>query len=436
MRFLWQTALKDWRRHRRSPAEFALWLGIPLLIGGLIILAFGGRSGPSPQIHLLVADQDNSLLSGLLIGALSQEAQGGLIRAEEVDPEAGRQQIAQGRASGLLVIPEGFSSAVLKEEPTTLRLLTNPSQRIMPGIITEMLSALVDGSFYLHRLVGDELRLFAEGPPPGRITFTDSFIADFGVRINHLIERLVKYFDPLVINLETVSGEEMLATFEVPAGSPTDPETPESEEAEDSGETNLGLLFVPSILFMALMFMAQSLSGDLWQERMHKTLRRVVISPRSILAFLAGKMLGATGLILLTCTVGLSVGYAFFRLNPLSLPLAIAWSTGAGGLLLALMMLLQVWSPSQRGGNIISIALVFPLMMMGGSFFPFEAMPTWMASVGKWTPNGWALLRLKAIVLQEGNLMDVITGFGGLILATTLLFLLSARRLRRGFAQG
>ena len=29
----------------------------------------------------------------------------------------------------------------------------------------------------------------------------------------------------------------------------------------------------------------------------------------------------------------------------------------------------------------------------GGSFFPFETMPDWMASFGQLTPNGWALVQ-------------------------------------------
>ncbi|UCH83129.1 MAG: hypothetical protein JSW50_11755, partial [Candidatus Latescibacterota bacterium] len=81
MRFIWYTAVKDWRRHRRNPLELILWVGIPLLVGALIALAFGGKSGPAPQAHVLVADEDDSFLSGLLVGALSQEAAGGFIHA-------------------------------------------------------------------------------------------------------------------------------------------------------------------------------------------------------------------------------------------------------------------------------------------------------------------------------------------------------------------
>ena len=418
MRFLWSTIRKDWLRYSRDPAEFALWLGIPLLIGALIILAFGGRGGPQPQSQLLVADEDDSFLSGLLVGALSQEAEGGLIRAVEVTRQEGRKRLDAGKASALLVIPEGFATAALREKPTGLQLLTNPAQRVMPGIVEETLSMAVDASFYLHRLLGDELRALADGPPEGRHTFLDGFIADFSVRLNRVIERLATYLDPVVVTLETGTGED-------------------TEDAEEeSGTDSLGLLFVPSILFMALLFMAQSLSGDLWRERTLFTLRRVVVSPRRVSVFLAGKLLASLGMILVTSVVALSVGYAYFRLSPWTLPLAVAWSASAGCMLLAAMTLLQVHAPSQRGANVISIALVFPLMMLGGSFFPFEAMPDWMAGIGRFTPNGWALLQLKEIIRSEFDLAVVAGRFLALVAVTGLMFWLSVLRLRRGFAQG
>ena len=59
MNFFWSSTQKDLNRRRRDPLSIALWIGIPLVIGLLIILAFGRR--PQPQAHLLVADQDNRL---------------------------------------------------------------------------------------------------------------------------------------------------------------------------------------------------------------------------------------------------------------------------------------------------------------------------------------------------------------------------------------
>jgi len=74
--------------------------------------------------------------------------------------------------------------------------------------------------------------------------------------------------------------------------------------------------------------------------------------------------------------------------------------------------------------------------MLGGSFFPFEAMPEGMAALGRRTPNGWALERFKelttgvvdpAALLSSGALLLCICG--GLFAWATL-------RLRGAFGRG
>jgi ABC-type multidrug transport system permease subunit len=415
MTFLWNTVLKDLRRHRRNPTEFLLWIGIPLLIGALIIMAAGGKGGPEPLAHLLVTDEDQSFLSGFLVGGLSQDALGDVIRAETVTQQEGRTRMAKGQASALLIIPAGFGQAVLREQPVTLQLLTNPAQRVLPGIIEESLGMLSEGVFYLQRLIGDDLRAFADGPPAGRNTFSDPLIAGFSVRINHIIDRISSYLDPLVIQLETI-------------------ETAEAET--DFGFSEFALYFMPGILFMGLLFMSQGLGDDLWKERDQRTLRRVVVSPQRVTAFLAGKLIAGACLMCVVCLAGLCAGYLYFGLNALSFPLALAWATFSGVMFLLLLLQIQLWAASQRAGNIITLTVIFPLMMVGGSFFPFSAMPDWMATVGRHTPNGWALQQLQDILLLRIDLLVIARGFLVLLAVIALLFLLSARRLQRGFAQG
>lgn len=82
------------------------------------------------------------------------------------------------------------------------------------------------------------------------------------------------------------------------------------------------------------------------------------------------------------------------------------------------------------------MVLLFPLMMAGGSFFPFEAMPAWMAAIGKFTPNGWALEELKKILLGRAETVSLGTSFIGLLAVIVILFAVSTHRLRSGFARG
>lgn len=71
--------------------------------------------------------------------------------------------------------------------------------------------------------------------------------------------------------------------------------------------------------------------------------------------------------------------------------------------------------------------------MVGGCFFPFEAMPDWMAHIGRMTPNGWAVLQFKAILGGSTQMQSLATSTAALLAVSAIAFTLSARRLRRGF---
>ena len=412
MTFVWLTARKDWRRIWRNPAQVLIWFGVPLLIGAMIITAFGGRGGPRPQAHVLIADEDGSVLSNFLVGALSQEASGSIIRAEGVEAEEGRKRMRMGGATALLVIPEGFGMAVMREDSTTLTLLLNNAQQFLPEIVEESLTLFADGTFYLQRLVGAELRLIADAMDAGMDSPPDAFVATFAVRINSIVRQVRDHLDPPVIELAV-----------------TDP----GERGEESGPS-FGMLFVPGILFMSLMFMAQGMGDEIWLERKEQTLRRVMTTPRHVAGFLAGKLLAGTVMMGLVSIVGLSAGYLYFRLPAWTLPLAVVWSTLAGLMLTVMMTAIQLFARSQRAGNILTFILIWPLIMMGGSFFPIEALPSWMASIGRLTPNGWALTLLKEILMRDFELLDVGAGFLILLAVIAALFLVGVGRLRGGFA--
>src|SRR5262249_43312667 len=159
-----------------------------------------------------------------------------------VELEAGRARIRKGEGSALLIIPQGFGRALVLNEPAQLKLLTNPAHQILPGIIEEALSIMLDAAFYLQTLFRSELRGFAQGPPRGARTFPDSIIAAASIQVNRLVTRLQAYLNPPLIKLETTVKEE-------------------------SGGFNFAQAFFPAMLFMALLFMAQGMAADLWREQ-------------------------------------------------------------------------------------------------------------------------------------------------------------------------
>jgi len=179
--------------------------------------------------------------------------------------------------------------------------------------------------------------------------------------------------------------------------------------------------------------MAGGFADDFWQERRQGTLRRAVVTPQPIWKLLAGKFLATTILYAAIGALVLPVGYWLFDFGFQTLPLAILWIAFSGTMLYSIFVLIQLFASSHRGAGILANLLVFPLLLVGGSFFPFEAMPAWMAAIGRWAPNGWALEQLKAIL--SGNTAGIGGVFAALSAMVAVLFLISVWRLEGSFAK-
>jgi ABC-type multidrug transport system permease subunit len=400
--------MKDLRRRLADPAALLMWIGLPVVIGVLMSLV-GGDNGPAPKARVLLVDLDQTFVSRLveMAGRSSQAAE--FLDLESVTEEAGRQRMDAGEASALLILPKGFQDGVLREQPTTLTLVKNPSQRIMPAMIEEALKIVVEAAYYAQRLFGEPIRQIADSASSGGGP-SDALVATISQSINQRLRGLETTLAPPVL------------TVSFPG------------ESAPAGEFNFGALFLPGLLFMALLFTAQGMSNDIWTEKTSGTLRRTLSAPEGAGAFLAGKI--AAGVVIMTAATlaALALAVVAFGIPIGRTPLALVWSSFAGAAILCYLIALQLVATSARGGQLLSTMVVFPLIMIGGSFFPFEAMPGWMADLGRWTPNGLAVMQVKHILAGDWTSSALLLSAAGIGLPALLAYFLSVRRLRGAFA--
>jgi len=368
MRFLIASFSKDLARWRQDPMAALLWLAIPFLIGGLITLMVDGGDGASPTGLLLINDQDDSLLSGAIAGAYSQGQLGELILVELVSLDEGTERINNGDASGFLIIPDGFTAAFLNEEPVTLTLKTNPSQTILPGIIQDVTEILLDLGFYAQALFGPEIDKIQTADTA--TVPDDVFAADIAVQIQGKMDTVSPHLFPPAFDVQVV-------------------EPPPSEPRPD-----IALLFLPGIVLMALLFSAQGMSADFWKERETGALRRLVSTPGLLSGFVYGKALAAAVIVALLGGITLTLGFLYHEVTWSKFIPSMLWITIAGVGLFAWFAALQMLFPNQKAANLLTSILLFPLLMMGGSFFPLDVLPEWIASIGRMSPNGFVADRL------------------------------------------
>jgi len=409
MNFLISSMKKDIARWRQDYVSILIWISIPLLIGGLIT-SMMGSGGAQPKGVLLIADQDDSLISGLVAGAYSQGELGELISVEKVSLGEGQDRINAGDASGLLIIPEGFAEAFFESTPVTLELKTNPSQTILPGIITDVTEILLDAGFYLQHVFGPEIKLISEATGNDNIP-GELFVATISVAIQKKIEAATPHLFPPIIELEV------------------------SQPPKAQAGIPIALLYVPGIILMAIMFAANGLAGDYWEERQQGTLRRLVVAPGQLTGFVAGKALAAAIVIAVIGGVTLVIGFLYHGIAWSRLPSSLVWVTVSGVALFAWFGALQMLFSNQRTASVLSSVILFPLLMAGGSFFPFEALPGWIASIGRKTPNGFMADRLGTEI--TGASAWVIDPQSWIIASVMALsgLLICAWRLRNGFSR-
>jgi ABC-2 type transport system permease protein len=369
MHFLFVSLRKDWARALRDPSQFAIALGIPVVLAVLMSMVFG-REPAAPQGRLLVADEDHSIASVRFLDGFRREPLNKMITIEQVTRDAGRARIDRGDASAFLLIPRGMQQAFLMNLPCRLELVTNPAQGILPQIIQQTLGIAVDaGTFFL-----------SEAKP--------------------------------LIELENVAVRH---TTPSPARS-------------------FAAVFLPSSLFMGLLFLANAAAGDIWKERTAGTLRRLASSPVSMDAYLMARVIFVVLLYLAAAFGGLAAAQWLAGLPVANLPAAALWMAFAGTVFYLFFLWIAVQAETQRAASVLANLIIFPLAMLGGCFFPFEWMPKWMVVAGKLTPNGWALTQFKSIL--DGAVDSTHLGTAVTLLAafSALAFILTVRRLRSVFA--
>ncbi|MBL4773381.1 MAG: hypothetical protein JKX98_07195, partial [Alcanivoracaceae bacterium] len=174
--------------------HLAMFLIIPLMMGGLFSLISGSDGQPKPIGTLLITDHDDSWLSQLLIGGFKQGPMAEMFIAKEVNHEEAQITMAEGKASIWLEIEAGFAQNFLDEKPTVIRLVKNPSQNILPQIAETAVNLMADGGHYIQLLFATELNQFNKLLSGKDVSDTD--MALMSVQIKHTMENLEKQLFP------------------------------------------------------------------------------------------------------------------------------------------------------------------------------------------------------------------------------------------------
>jgi ABC-2 type transport system permease protein len=190
-------------------------------------------------------------------------------------------------------------------------------------------------------------------------------------------------------------------------------------------------MLFPGIVLLVILMMGSGMSLEIWKDAAAGAPRRVAATPSSLSAFLAGKVAATSAVLLVAILVTFGAGRAAFHVPMRAVPLALAWSAGSAMAVYCGLLVIQFWMASEHTATTVAGLFLVPLAMLGGSFFPMEAMPAGLASFAAHIPNGWMLVVLKSILAGRVPAADLAQEFAILLASGTVLFLLARWAMER-----
>ena len=406
---------KDLRRRLRSPLSTILVLVFPLVLAGILAMAFGAGGTEAPKIRLLIDDQDGGLVGNLVAQAFARPEAAQYFEVKKAGPDA-LEKLEEEDFAALLRLPPGLTEGVLDGWPVDLELVRNPAQSILPEVAEQITQVLADGlsaASYSLRGPLDELRpLLQAGQGP-----SDQSVAAVSVTVNQWITRSGKYIFPPAIALEPVQLEKT------------------GEQKSSGGTASVFLIVLPGLAVFSLFTLGDMVMRDLLGEGTRGTLRRVLAGPVTPGTVVVAKAATAAavaiaGLLVLASIAGFvarrGVDVLGFALLSLALVAAV---TGLASTIYGL-------ARSERQGSTIGSVLYMVLAFSGGSFLPLDSLPPAMRAISPLSLFYWGTQGYKALLLEGGGLRDVLLHTGILAGSGLALLALGGALLRRRVLRG
>ena len=380
----------------------------PILIASFFGSVFGGsgNSGAPTRIPIMIADQDDGVISRSIVTAIQGDKTLGVTLAS---PDSVRDAVRHGKVTVSVIIPKGFGDAAGKaffdgRNKPQLELLYDPSHTAELGMVRGMLMGDVIQAVSKEMFSGARGGVLAEQS----LQQLDS--------LNIPADQKQRYRDILIATRNLRQGN---AQDSVPVSAPgmTMPYAVK-EEAATANENAAYNGYAHAFAGMGvqfLLFAAIDLGIGILLERQRGLWKRLRSAPLSKGMLLGGKALSGTVITLMTLLVSFAFAIVVFKVRIhgsvigfLSVATATALMAATFGLLIAA---LGNTPNATRGVAILATLL---MVMLGGAWVPSFIFPQWLQQATVVVPARWAVDGLDAMTWRG-------IGLGGAVLPTAVL---------------
>ncbi|MEE6274522.1 ABC transporter permease [Georgenia wangjunii] len=328
MRPLWTMVLSDLRQRVRDKSVIIFALVVPLALMYVFNLTIGASSDVELEpITVAAAAPADDALGATLVGVLG-EIDGLDVTVEEVSPEEAVARVDDGGAALAVVVPDGFTRAVMAGEGPVVDVRENDDGGLEAGIVLSVMTAVLD-----------QYAAGAEAAGAG---------AELGLSPEALgaLAEQAATAGPAMTLVEGETASEQLSM----------------QGSLVAGQAGLFLLFTVGFGVLGLV-----------AEREQGTLARLRSMPMSPWLIVAAKGLVSYILGVVATAVLLTVGSQFFDVSfgsPLAVGVLVLCAVAAAT---SLMFIIASLTRTAEQAGILQSIIAVVLGMAGGAFFQISA---------------------------------------------------------------
>lgn len=386
-------AYKDLSQILRDWKSGLFLIVMPILFTSFFGFIFGAGSSPNPDVDprlpVGVIDRDGGSLA-LSLETLMEGSQ--VIRPVVLDAKEAKQadqMVENGDLAAVVIIPNGYTSGLLADQPAVLDVIVNQNQ---PAVQTVTRALETVTGRLLGSVEAAHISLEAAA--------SQNQEAD---QEENLAQAISAWQEPaLTVQVEKAIGG-----------------VSSSDQGASSGgfaQASSGMMVQFSIFGLITSAMVLVL------ERKSRTLQRLLSSPIRRSEVIAGHVLAMFFVVFTQQLILVLLGQFVFGVDYLRQPIAILlmitvlslWAASLGLLISAI---------SRKEDQVITLSLIamFIFAAMGGSWFPLEVAGKAFAAIGHLMPTAWAMDGFQNILMRGLEFQSVLMP-AGIVLAYALAF--------------
>jgi ABC-2 type transport system permease protein len=324
-----------------------------------------------PNLPVSLVKMDDGQTANLIAAQFIQisQQQGLFTVSESASYQAARNQLVLGNIKGIVIIPQGFSDALVAGQPATVQVTVDETNPTTASVVQSEISAvfnLIGSSMSaqnIHNMDGDRVN--------------PAFI-----------------MQPIsVTRIPLINGVSSSFQFLAPG-------------------------------FMALTVITGSLQGvatAISREKEQGTMDGLLVAPIPHRSIILGKVAAQTvrGLIQGFLILGLSMVLFGVQIYGSPIIMVIVMVLGTASFV-GVGIIMTAIAPDQETAQMMTLILQFPMMFISGILFPIDQLPGWMQYIGKAMPLYYAADALRKVIILNASLAAIMPDVLILIVYTFL----------------